>query len=63
MVVGVMAVPDGFLQSETQYTVTGMTVDQHFAQLLIDVRTGKDISEHSQGNSPIGLLRQPIWKV
>ena len=63
MVVGVLAVPSEFLQSERQYTVTGMTLDPSSAQLVIDGRTGKDISEQSQGTSPTGLLRLPIWRV
>jgi len=59
MVFGVLALDENSnLKGEHQYTVVGGG-----GSLRFDDRDGKDMTARSIGNTPDGLLREPIWKV
>ena len=63
MVFGIVAVPnDTKLQGEHQYVVAG-TDNAGVVQLEVPLRGALDVSEHTRGNSPGGIMRKPIWRV
>jgi hypothetical protein len=63
MVVGILAVPEGFLQGECQYTISGMTIENELAQLTLDQRSKVDVRETTVGNDLGGIICSPIWRV
>lgn len=62
MVFGVIAVPDGVLASEHQYTVYG-SHHEHGATVTILADTKQDVSDVSLGSTPSGLLCSGMWRV
>lgn len=60
MVFGILAVPiESKFKDEHQYPVTGDASNV----VRICEEQGVDVSATSIGDSPSGLLRQPIWRV
>jgi hypothetical protein len=65
MVVGIIAIPEGVVNGETQYVVTGPDTPDYFGSLMLAVHssTGKPLAETEQ-SKPVGsLLLEPIWRV
>lgn len=66
MVVGVLAIPEGMLQGETQYVVSGYQNPLDDGRITLEVHpsTATPLTEDNHLAAPIGnLLLQPIWRV
>ena len=58
-VIGIIAVPDYCpVKAEHQYTVSGTVA----GDVRIHFETGEDRTEMTQGDSPSGMLKRPIWR-
>jgi hypothetical protein len=60
MVVGILAVPEGFLESECQYRISGIENDG-IANMMLDETSKTDVSAETRGNSLGHLVTLPIW--
>lgn len=63
IVFGIIAVPnETTLEGEHQYVLTGLD-SLESANIMIHKRLNIDRGEVTAGESPTGILKQPIWKV
>lgn len=63
MVVGLLAVPDDFLENHHQYTVAGNLNGYEGADLVLYTEHAVDRDELAKGTGLGHLLTQPIWRV
>jgi len=65
---GVVAAPADALKGETQYTVGGELIEDYGglipANLMLVVHgdSARDVHHLTQGDSPSGWLRKPMWR-